>query len=102
MTSVDLLAALHALLYGNYDLRHLHHIEACFVLPVLKLRYKVVRTANGRIATGNKWGKLAASAMRAMEVPYGLLTDAATSVSELQAGELAHRLPRIVTYTPRH
>jgi glycosyltransferase involved in cell wall biosynthesis len=100
MTSVDFLAAWHAVLLGNYDLIHLHHIEACFVLPVLKLRYKVVCTAHGRIAAGNKWGKLAASAMRAMEVPYGLLSDAATSVSEVQACELADRFHRTVRYIP--
>ena len=37
MTSLDFLAAWHALLYGDYDLIHLHNIEAGFILPLLRL-----------------------------------------------------------------
>lgn len=100
MTSVDLLAALHAVLWGKYDLIHLHHIEACFVLPLLKLRFKVVSTSHGRITEGNKWGRLAAMVMRAMEVPYAVMSDSATSVSEPQARDLARRFRRVVTHVP--
>ena len=100
MTSVDLLAAWHSVLFGNYDLIHLHHIEASFVLPILKLKYKVISTAHGRITAGSKWGNIAAKVMQSMEIPYALLSDIATSVSIQQAEELKHRFQRDIIYIP--
>ncbi|MBE0664170.1 MAG: glycosyltransferase family 4 protein [Bacteroidales bacterium] len=46
----------HALLSGNYDLVHLHHRDAAFIVPLLRLRYKVVLTTHGMILT-EKWEK---------------------------------------------
>jgi len=40
-------SALHALFRGNYDLIHLHHSDAAFLIPLLKLKYKVVVTTHG-------------------------------------------------------
>jgi len=100
MASVDLLAAWHAVLFGNYDLIHLHNIEASFVLPILKLRYRVAATAHGRIKPGNKWGKISAALMRFMELPFGIMTDAMTSVSLRHAQQLSSRFRRPVSYIP--
>lgn len=46
-TTLFLFAALHALFWGDYDLIHLHNVEAAWVLPILRLRYKVVATSHG-------------------------------------------------------
>lgn len=100
MTSVDFLAAWHAVLFGNYDLIHLHNIEASFVLPILKLRYRVVATAHGRIKPGNKWGKISAAIMRFMELPFGIMSDAMTSVSLNHAQKISSRFRRPVSYIP--
>ena len=56
--SLFILSALHALFKGNYDLIHLHNVEACFVLPLLRLRYRVIATSHGSPirAARNKWG----------------------------------------------
>jgi glycosyltransferase involved in cell wall biosynthesis len=80
MTSVDLLAAWHAVLMGDYDLVHMHNIEASFILPLLKLRYKVVSTAHGWPYLDEKWSRVARTMIRLTEKPFALLSDAATSV----------------------
>jgi glycosyltransferase involved in cell wall biosynthesis len=40
-------STLHALFLGNYDLIHLHHRDAAFIILLLKIRYKVVTTTHG-------------------------------------------------------
>jgi glycosyltransferase involved in cell wall biosynthesis len=100
MTSVDFLAAWHALLCGNYDLIHLHNIEAGFTLPLLRLRYKVIATAHGRITAANKWGRVPAALMRTMEWPYARLSTVCTSVSQEDATQLHQRYQREVLYIP--
>jgi glycosyltransferase involved in cell wall biosynthesis len=42
-----LLSTLHALFFGNYDLIHLHHRDAVFIILLLKIRYKVITTTHG-------------------------------------------------------
>lgn len=100
MTSVNFMAAWHAVLYGDYDLIHLHNIEASFVLPILKLKYPVVTTAHGRITKGSKWNKMAAAIMRSMEYPFVLFSDSATSVSLPDAQYLGTRFPSRMSYIP--
>jgi len=100
MTSVDFLAAWHAVLYGNYQLIHLHNIEASFVLPILKPKYPVITTARGRITPGNKWGKVASAIMRSMEFPYVLWSDVAVSVSQPDAQQFSAAFQHPVTWIP--
>ena len=45
-TTLFLFSALHALFFGRYDLIHLHNEQAAFVLPLLRLRYKVLATSH--------------------------------------------------------
>ncbi|MFC2089014.1 glycosyltransferase family 4 protein [Calditrichota bacterium] len=49
-------AAVHALLFSNYDLIHLHHRDASFILILLKLKYKVILTTHGMVLT-SKWSR---------------------------------------------
>ena len=58
-TTLNLRAAWHALRYGQYDLIHLHNAEASFVLPLLRLRYRVVATSHGPAYRRAKWGPVA-------------------------------------------
>ena len=55
MPIVNLFSALHALIFGNYDVIHVHHIENSFVLPILALKYKVVVTSHGIPFNVDKW-----------------------------------------------
>ena len=42
-----ILSALHALLLGKYDLVHLHHRDAAFIIPFLKFKCKILLTTHG-------------------------------------------------------
>lgn len=99
-TSLDLLSALHAVAFGDYDLIHLHNSEASFVLPLLRLRYRVIATRHGSAYWRDKWGALAKALLRMTDYPFMLLSNAVTSVSAKEAMELAGRFGRAVTYIP--
>jgi len=100
MISVNLFASLHAVIWGNFDLIHIHNIETAFVLPILKLRYKVVSTAHGRITVGNKWNSSAAKLMNLMELPFSKLSNKATSVALADANQISKTYNREVIYIP--
>lgn len=42
--------------FGNYNLVHLHHRDASFIIPFLRLKYPVVVTTHGMVLT-DKWKK---------------------------------------------
>lgn len=50
-----MLSAIHAVLFSSYDLIHLHHKDAAFIVPFLKLRYKVILTTHGSFGVRDKW-----------------------------------------------
>nr|WP_321409401.1 glycosyltransferase family 4 protein [uncultured Carboxylicivirga sp.] len=53
----NLVGAFHALFFCNYDLIHTHQIDTGYIVPLLRLRYKVVSTHHGRTYNMSKWGK---------------------------------------------
>lgn len=46
---------LHCLFRAKYDLIHLHHLDGAFIMPLLRLKYKVVCTSHGRTQLISKW-----------------------------------------------
>lgn len=99
-TSLFFFSALHALA-SRYDFIHLHSVEACFILPLLRLKYRVVTTAHGtKRHLRHKWGKIARFLMSLTEYPYAYLSTYATSVSSLDADELKARYKRNFIYIP--
>jgi len=52
-----ILSALHAVFLSKYDLVHLHHRDAAFIILILKLRYRVIITTHGTFSITPKWGK---------------------------------------------
>lgn len=52
-----LIATLHALIIGKYNLVHLHHRDAAFIIPLLKIRYRVIITVHGSFFLTEKWKK---------------------------------------------
>jgi glycosyltransferase involved in cell wall biosynthesis len=50
-----LMSSLHALFFGKYDIIHLHHIDGAFILPLLRLKYKVIGTMHARPQINKKW-----------------------------------------------
>lgn len=98
--SLDLFAALHAVRSGEYDLIHLHNVEASFVLPLLRLRYKVMSSSHGGAYWRAKWGPLAKQMIRLMDIPFMKLSNLVTSVSRVDALDLTRRFGRAVLYIP--
>ena len=102
-TVLFLLSALHALFRGDYDLINVHSVETCFVLPILRLRYKVIVTAHGLArmepAGLGKWG-WARPFLVIPEVPFTFLSNERTSVSKPDADFLEQRYHRRVHYLP--
>jgi glycosyltransferase involved in cell wall biosynthesis len=100
-TSLVILSALHALL-SKYDVIHVQGVDSCFILPILRLKYRAVTTSHG--TPGRlirlKWGKIAWFLIRLMEYPFMYLSNYATSVSFLDAEYLKARYKRNVVYIP--
>ncbi len=40
---------------GTFDIIHLHHTDAAFIAPFLRLRYKLILTSHARPQDGGKW-----------------------------------------------
>ena len=96
-----LLSALHALM-SSYDLIHLHGTDAAFVLPLLRLKYRVVSTAHGvpgRL-TRLKWGPVERLLINAMQYPFVYLSSCPASVSKPDADYLHARFGRRIVYIP--
>ena len=100
MTTVNLMAAAHALAFGDYDLVHLHNMEASFILPLLRPRFPVVSTAHGRITPGNRWNNAVVTFLQTMELPFVYWSNLATSDSVIDADHLRTRCGRMVSYIP--
>ncbi len=98
--SLFLVSALHAVLRGNYDLVHLHNVEASFILPILRLRYPVIGTSHGPAYARAKWGPLARVLLRANDTLWAAMANVLTAVSRPQAEAYRQRLHREVVYIP--
>ncbi|MCA9866321.1 MAG: glycosyltransferase family 4 protein [Anaerolineae bacterium] len=102
-TVTYLMAALHALFFGNYDVVNVHSMETSFVLPLLRLRYKVVATAHGLGSLipeeHNPWGK-GKYFFKACEYPFMHLANIRTSVSLPDKEFLEQHYGREVMYLP--
>jgi glycosyltransferase involved in cell wall biosynthesis len=98
-----LMAALHALFFGNYDIVNVHSMETSFVLPLLRLRYKVVATAHGLGSLipdeHNPWGK-GKLFFKACEYPFMYMANIRTSVSLPDKEFLEQKYHREVHYIP--
>jgi glycosyltransferase involved in cell wall biosynthesis len=101
-TLLFILYAFHAVFFGNYDLIHLHGVDSCFTLPILKLRYKIFSTSHGsqtRVQR-QKWGKIAQFLLQKNEYPFCYLSNFATSVSYTDAKFYRSRYHVKVAYIP--
>ena len=97
-TSLFFMSALHALT-RNYDLIHLHNVEAGFVVPLLKLKYKVISTSHGYNRMREKWGNFAKFLFRFAIWPVRF-SDSITTVSKYQVESNERQFGREVLYIP--
>lgn len=52
-------SALHSIIFGKFDLVHVHHRDAAFIIPILKIKYKTILTIHGfgTEDLSDKWNK---------------------------------------------
>jgi len=75
------ISAFHALIKGDYDFIHLHLIDGAFVLPILRLRFKVISTSHGRPQNVEKWNILVKLFFSVNERIFLKFSNIVTSVS---------------------
>jgi glycosyltransferase involved in cell wall biosynthesis len=96
--SFGLFSCLHALLFRNYDLIHLHYADFGYIVPLLRLRYKVISTSHGAEYNRDKWGKIAKLCFRLFEVPFIKYSNICTSVSASLAEYYQKKFNKKVIY----
>jgi glycosyltransferase involved in cell wall biosynthesis len=84
----------------KYDVVHVHNVEACFVLPLLKLRYKVISTSHGSAYDRDKWGKGTKLLLKLTELPFIYLSNIITSVSKPLAHQYEDKYSKSIKYIP--
>ncbi|MFB3887069.1 MAG: glycosyltransferase family 4 protein [Thermodesulfobacteriota bacterium] len=98
--SLFFLSAIHALVKGDYDLIHVHNAEACFVSPLLRIKYPVVSTSHGPAYAREKWGRIAKFLIRLIDYFFIRFSNQLTSVSLPMAKEYEGRWKVSVHYLP--
>ncbi len=98
--SFGILSAFHALLFGDYDVVHLHYADLGFMVPLLRLRFKVVATSHGAEYNRDKWGGFAKFCLRVSEAPFVLCSNICTSVSRQLAGQYTQKYHSPVHFIP--
>ena len=78
----------------------MHNVEATFVLPLLRLRYKVLSTSHGAAQMLDKWNGIAKFFLRLSEWPFIYLSNSMTSVSKPLADYYQTSYKRPVRYLP--
>lgn len=96
--SLVLFAAIHAVLFARYDLVHLHNIEVAFVLPLLRIKYRVIGTAHGFAYWRSKWSNSTKRIMRTMDFLFVKYSNIVSSVSAKDARDLKKRFNKEVLY----
>jgi len=98
--SFGLFSAFHALLFGNYDLIHLHYADFGYIVPFLRIRYKIIGTSHGAEYNRDKWGKFAKFCFRLFEIPFVKFTNICTSVSKPLAEYYRNKYKKNILYIP--
>lgn len=98
--SLMLFSAFHALFFGDYDFIHLHNAEACFIAPLLRLRYRIIATSHGPAHDRQKWGRVARYFIRVVDYFFVKFPNKLTSVSLPMAEEYAKKWGARVDYIP--
>jgi glycosyltransferase involved in cell wall biosynthesis len=98
--SFGILSALHALMFGKYDLIHLHYADFGYIVPLLRLRYKVIGTSHGAEYNRGKWGKFAKLFFKMSEIPFVKSTNICTSVSKPLADYYSDKYKKNIFFIP--
>ncbi len=92
---------LYCLFKGGFDVIHVFHVDAAFIIPLLRLRYPVVAGHRASPYLADKWSKLVKAYFYFMEwVFFKVPADILTSVSLPVAREFRSKTRRQILYIP--
>jgi len=98
--SFGLFSAFHALLFGKYDLIHLHYADFGYIVPFLKLRFRVIGTSHGAEYNRDKWSRFAKLCFKLFEIPFVKYSNICTSVSKPLAKQYRKKYNKKILYIP--
>jgi len=94
-------SAFFCLFRGDYDVIHVFHVDAAFIVPLLRLRYRVVSGHRARPHLADKWNPLVSWYFRFMEwVFFKMPADVVTSVSKPVVDMFQPRTRRKILFIP--
>jgi len=98
--SLFIFSAVHALLFEKYDLIHIHNTDAGFIVPMLRIKYKVIGTSHGYAYKREKWNRIAKFFLKRSEAIFLKFSNVITSVSKSISYELNMRTKKEVIFIP--
>jgi glycosyltransferase involved in cell wall biosynthesis len=91
---------IHLMIYGKYDLVHVHKTDAAFFLPILERKFKVVSTSHAIPHYDDKWSSLGKFYFRLAERIFMKSKGAVTSISKSQVAYYSNKYKRQVNFIP--
>ncbi len=96
-----LLSTFYCLLKGGFDVVHVFHVDAAFIVPLLRLRFRVVSGHRARPQFAAKWSPLIRQYFAFMEwLFFKMPADVVTSVSKPVAELFRYRTKREILFIP--
>jgi glycosyltransferase involved in cell wall biosynthesis len=94
-------SSLHCLFKRKYDLIHVFHIDAAFIVPILKLKYKVIAGHRARPQESSKWNIIARTYFHLMEfIFFKIPAHTIVSVAKHTVDDYQSRTKRKMHYIP--
>lgn len=91
---------LHCLFASKYDLIHLHHVDGAFILPLLRLKYKVVCTSHAQPYVAEKWPGFVKVFFKLNEKIALMFSNSVTTVAKTLKDSYQARTKKQVHYIP--
>jgi len=91
---------MHCLFFGNYDLVIVNHIESGFIVPFLRLRYKVICSARGIPQLTDKWSKIEKNIFEIFENLFLKFASVVVSVSKPHIARFEKKTKKQIYYIP--
>jgi glycosyltransferase involved in cell wall biosynthesis len=98
--SYGLFSALHALFFGDFGLIHLHCADYGYIVPLLRLRFRVLSTSHGAEYNRDKWNFLAKAFFRVVERPFIKYSNICTCVSRKLSEYYREKYRKKVLFVP--
>jgi glycosyltransferase involved in cell wall biosynthesis len=94
-------SAFYCLFKGGFDVVHVFHVDAAFIVPLLRLRYRVVSGHRARPQLSAKWSPLVRQYFILMEwLFFKMPADVVTSVSKPVVEMFRHQTSRKILFIP--